>query len=61
MTPAKPEEKLLHSGKELAAALGRSEDYVGLMKKGGFRLPAKLSEAVIWIRENGPVWKFRHQ
>lgn len=59
MPPTKEPEKLLHTGKELAAALGRSEDYAGLMKKGGFKLPATLTEAILWIRANGPVWRFR--
>lgn len=47
--------------KEMAAALGRSEDYVSDMKKGGFELPATLDDAVDWLKKHGPPTKFRGQ
>lgn len=56
--PTAPE-VIHHTVKEMATALGRSEDYVGDMKRGGFRLPATLSQAVEFCRENGPVTRFR--
>lgn len=49
----------IHTVKEMALALGRSEDYVGFMKRGGFRLPATVQEAEAFIREKGPPTRFR--
>ena len=49
----------IHTVKEMARALGRSEDYVGFMKRGGFKLPATLGEAEAFIRDKGPVTRFR--
>jgi len=50
---------LLHTVKEMAAALGRSDKFVTDMKQGGFKLPATLTEAVAFIRANGPPTRFR--
>jgi len=52
-------ETLFSTVKELAAALGRSEDYVTYMKAGGFQLPATLAEAVAWIREHPHPTRYR--
>lgn len=48
-----------HTVKEMAAALQRSEDYVSDMKRGGFKLPATLTEAIEFIRQKGPPTRFR--
>lgn len=58
-TPVKPEEKYCATVGEMSVVLGRSEQYVTDMKKGGFKLPATRSEAIEWIRQNGPVTRFR--
>jgi hypothetical protein len=52
-------EPFIHTVKEMATALNRSEDYVGFMKRGGFELPATLSQAVEFIRKKGPPSRFR--
>lgn len=56
---SKPPEKVYYSVKEFAAAIEHSEDYVTDMKKGGFRLPATKSEGEQFIRDHGPVRRFR--
>jgi len=56
--PSAPE-PLIHTVKEMAAALHRSEDYVTNMKRGGFKLPATVTAAAEFIRENGPPTRFR--
>ena len=45
----------LLSGKELAAALKRTPQYVSAMKRDGFLMPgnrATLNQALIWLHEN---------
>jgi hypothetical protein len=51
--------KLIHTVKEMAEALGRSESYVTDMKRGGFKMPATLHEAIRFIRNRGPITRFR--
>lgn len=58
-TATRHPEPLLHTVKEMADALQRSEDYVSDMKRGGFKLPATLAEAIAFIREKGPPTRFR--
>lgn len=60
MNPTQPE-TLLSTVKELAVALQRSEDYAGDMKRGGFKLPATLEQAVRWIHRHGPPTRFRRK
>ena len=50
---------VIHTVKEMATALHRSEDYVGDMKRGGFKLPATVEDALAFIREKGPPTRFR--
>lgn len=52
---------LIHTVKEMALALTRSEDYVHDMKRGGFRLPATVNDAVTFIHRHGPPRKFRQR
>lgn len=49
----------IHTVKEMSVALGRSQDYVSDMKRGGFKLPATLAEAIRWIRQKGPPTRYR--
>lgn len=53
-------EPIFYTVKEMASALQHSEDYVSDMRKGGFRLPATKAEAEAFIREHGPVRRFRN-
>ncbi len=45
-------EPLRHTKKELANDLGRNPRYVRDMERGGFRLPARCTEAVNWLRQH---------
>ena len=47
-----PNHRYYMTKKELAAAIGRSTRFVRYMELGGFMLPATITEAVIFIREN---------
>lgn len=51
--------KLYLTRKELAADLGRSYRFVSDMIRLGFRLPARLDEAVEWLRKNPPPGRSR--
>jgi hypothetical protein len=49
-----PNPKLCLTRKELAGQIGRTRGYVADMIRGGFRLPATVTDAVDWIRANPP-------
>lgn len=59
--PQAPPEELHYTVKTLAAAIEHSEDFVGDMKKGGFRLPGTKTQAEQFIRDHGPVRKYRNR
>ena len=46
---------------ELAADLGKNRKFVGDMKKGGFRFPATLTEAIQFLKNNPHPTRFRKQ
>ena len=46
--------------KELAAAIGRNPRFIRDMELGGFRLPATVEDAVVFIRENQWPTRFRN-
>lgn len=52
-------DKIIHSVREMAWALGRSPDYVEDMRRGGFKLPSTVQEAIEFIRHTGPPGRFR--
>ena len=45
-------EPILSTNKAVAASLGRSERYVTDMRRGGFRLPCRPSEALNFLRRH---------
>ena len=52
-------EPILSTNKDVASVLGRSPRYVQDMRRGGFRLPCRPSEAVNFIRCNPRPTHFR--
>jgi hypothetical protein len=55
MTNTPPEWNRLLNIEELSAALGKSRNYVGGMRRAGFLMPggtATVNEAREWLREN---------
>ena len=50
---------LIKTVKEMALALGYHEQFVTDMKRGGFKLPATVEEAVEFIRRHTPITRFR--
>lgn len=52
---------LIHTVKEMATALTRSEKYVLDMKRAGFKLPATVDAAVKFIHKYGPPRRYRGQ
>jgi hypothetical protein len=52
-------ERLLLSQKEVANEIGRSRRFVYDMTRGGFRLPATMTEVVSFLRTNPVPTRFR--
>ena len=52
-------EPILSTNKDVAAAIRRSARYVTDMKRGGFRLPCRPSEALNFIRKHPHPTHFR--
>ena len=52
-------ERLLLTKKEVANEIGRSRRFVYDMSRGGFRLPATMTEVVNFLRENPVPTRFR--